>query len=107
MNTECIKKRLATVLPNDELHRLKIENIEDRSVCITANVHKLKCHQARRLINNVICLLQIPFKLTIIHGYNHGTAIKDMLSTNYTNKHITKKYVDNNNPGITHMLINV
>lgn len=89
----------------DEISRLSIKEKPDMKPQITANVHGMKCNQARRFINNINNTIRESFKLIIIHGYNHGTAIKDMLAENFCNSHITKQYIDPYNQGVTHMLI--
>lgn len=44
------------------------------------DVHGLPVHEARMLIKNVGALMSSKDNLTVIHGYNHGTAIKEMLA---------------------------
>ena len=104
MNTNSIYAKLAIILPDSDLERIKIASINNL-IIIRLDVHKLKCYQARRLINNIITLVNTAFELIVIHGFNHGTAIRDMLSTNFDNTHISKKYIDSNNEGVTHMLV--
>lgn len=69
------------------------------------DVHGMKCPQAKRFINNIINVVRIVFRLIIIHGYNHGTAIKEMLAQNFSNNHIYEQFPDPRNQGVTHMLI--
>ena len=100
-----VKKRLQMILTTDEISRLKISDTEKGNVNITVDVHGMKCSQAKRFINNIINAAHTAFQLVIIHGYNHGTAIKDMLADNFKNAHITTQYQDPFNQGITHMSI--
>lgn len=104
MNTNSILSQLAIIFSDNELDRISITD-ERNHISITIDVHRLKCHQAKRLINNIISLVRTAFELIIIHGFNHGTAIRDMLSNNFNNNHIEKKYIDQYNQGVTHMLI--
>lgn len=97
--------RLHIIFSKSELKRLSIARLSSHELQITANVHGLKCYEAKRFINNIINILQSTFKLTIIHGYNHSTSIKDMLTYNFTNPHIVEQYVPIYNPGITCMSI--
>ena len=97
--------RLRTVLTNNEIDRISVQENPLGKVRITADVHGMKCYEARRFINNIINIVRIAFQLIIIHGYNHGTAIKEMLAQNFTNSHIYEKFPDSRNQGITHMLI--
>ena len=100
-----MSNRLATILTIDELNRLRIKYSQDSEICIIADVHGMKCCQAKRFINNIINTVRTAFQLIIILGYSHGTAIKDMLSLNFTNMHIAEKHADPYNQGVTHMLI--
>lgn len=100
-----VKNRLKLIFTQEEINRLKITEIDEKQVCIIADVHGMKCSQARRLINNIINVVRITFQLIIIHGYNHGTAIKDMLAENFSNSHIKEQHADLYNQGVTHMYI--
>ena len=97
--------RLKMVLTNDELSRISVQEKSQRKIRITADVHGMKCYEARRFINNIISIMRMAFQLIIIHGYNHGTAIKKMLAQNFSNDHIYEQFPDPRNQGITHMLI--
>jgi len=88
----------------EEIERMQIDESEQQ-LNITVDVHGLKCCEARRFINNLINLLRMSFQLIVIHGYNHGTAIKDMLATDFSNPHVRKSYPDSYNQGVTHLLV--
>ncbi len=100
-----ISRKLQMIFTNNEINRLSIKEIPGTMTQITADVHGMKCSQARRFINNIINTVRVAFQLIIIHGYNHGTAIKDMLAQNFINTHITKQHSDPYNQGVTHMFI--
>lgn len=99
-----IMSRLKLILTADELDRITISE-SDNMIRIRVDVHGLRCAQARRLINNIINIPRVGFHLMIIHGFNHGTAIKDMLSTDFENDHILNRAVDPFNKGVTRMQI--
>lgn len=105
-NLDCkylyIQKRLCSIFGNTDLTRISLKYNDE--ICVT-DVHGMKCYQAKRFINNIINVLRITFRLVIIHGYNHGTAIKDMLADNFINTHILEQRADLHNQGITRMLI--
>ena len=96
--------KIRLVFSNEEIERLQIEQSEHQ-LSIKVDVHGLKCREARRFINNLINLLRMTFQLIIIHGYNHGTAIKDMLKNNFSNSHVMGIYPDCYNQGVTHLLV--
>lgn len=100
-----IRTRLKMVLTQSEMNRIKISESRSGKIRITADVHGMKCYEARRFINNIINIVRIAFQLVIIHGYNHGTAIKEMLAQNFSNDHIYEQFPDPRNQGVTHMLI--
>ena len=100
-----ITNQLNLILSNEEVSRLTIKDNASYIPQIIADVHGMKCAQAKRFINNIINAIRTTFKLVIIHGYNHGTAIKDMLSNEFTNSHITEKHLDPHNQGVTHIKI--
>ena len=100
-----IISRLRMVLTNDELDRITVKERESEKIRITADVHGMKCYEARRFINNIINIVRTAFQLVIIHGYNHETAIKEMLAQNFSNDHIYEQFPDPRNQGVTHMLI--
>ena len=100
-----IRTRLKMVLTQSEMNRIKISESRSGKIRITADVHGMKCYEARRFINNIINIVRIAFQLVIIHGYNHGTAIKEMLAQNFSNDHIYEQFPNPRNQGVTHMLI--
>lgn len=100
-----VRARLKMVLTQSEMNRIKISESRSGKLRITADVHSMKCYEARRFINNIINIVRTAFQLVIIHGYNHGTAIKEMLAQNFSNDHIYEQFPDSRNQGVTHMLI--
>lgn len=100
-----ISNTFKTIFTADENSRLTITEYKNKNVRIIADVHGMKCLQARRFINNIINSVRTVLRLIIIHGYNHGTAIKDMLTENINNSHIIKQYQDSCNKGVTHILV--
>ena len=100
-----VSSRLRAIFTQEEFNRLTINEINTSKIRILADVHGMKCNQAKRFINNIINTLRVACQLIIIHGYNHGTAIKDMLAENFSNTHIAEQYADPHNQGVTHMLI--
>ena len=93
--------RLRMILTDDELSRLVICDDNPCKISIIADVHGMKCGQARRFINNVINITRQGFSLVVIHGFHHGTAIKNMLASDFNNDRIILNQADHNNPGRT------
>ena len=100
-----IRERLQTILTHEELSRVSVSEYSQLSPLVILDVHHMKCHCAKRLINNIINVINNNCQLIIIHGYNGGTAIKEMLLNNFNNNHILNKYTNPNNYGVTYMTI--
>lgn len=100
-----VNDRLKMILTHEEISRFKVSESNPAHIKIVADVHGMKCYQARRFISNIINAARVVFKLIIIHGYKHGTTIKDMLAENFSNNHIYDQFPDTRNQGVTHMLI--
>lgn len=64
------------VLKNDEIKR-----IHPTGTGLSVDLHKLSVRDARRLVRNIIAISRDSMDLEVIHGYHHGTAIKEMLHT--------------------------
>lgn len=100
--------RLRMALTENELSRICIKEIAGEGIYVIVDVHGLGCCEAKRLINNLINLLYVvlaEFFLKVIHGYRHGTAIRDMLADGLTNSHIHTRFYDVRNKGVTSLLI--
>lgn len=98
-----VGERLEEIFTDEEMSRITISDSIGGCLLITADVHGMKCRQARRFINNIINVIRMVFHLMIIHGYNHGRAIKDMLAGDFHNIHISEQHPDPYNQGVTYM----
>lgn len=104
MTSDYLANRFSTVFSDSELSRITIkENDSEKTVII--DVHGLNIIQAERFIQNLINLgLGECFTLTIIHGFRHGDAIKNMLSS-FTHPNVFDNHLDPANPGVTHLAV--
>ena len=100
-----VSSKLSMILTDEELHRIHVSKNTDDELMIIAVVHGMTCGKVRKFINNIINVVRAAFQLVIIHGYTHGTAIKDMLANDFDNNHICDRYADSFNYGVTHLLI--
>lgn len=105
MNYQDIVYRLNTIFDSSTLERIKITNNINGEIIIVIDLHRLSCKNAKRLLSNVIANVRIDSRIDVIHGYNHGTSIKDMLLQEFSNVHIIEKHLDPHNQGVTHMSI--
>ena len=80
-----METKLMMVLTKDEMGRLTFNgNI------ITVDLHGLTTKMAERLIKNIIALDRDGHDICAIHGYHHGTSIKNMITNDINNPHITQ-----------------
>lgn len=93
------------IFTKEELNRITVTQNQFNELEIVVDVHGMKCSYAKRFINNLINVTRRAFTLTIIHGYNHGTAIKDMLHNEFSNPHILQNIPDKRNQGLTHFVL--
>lgn len=96
-------ERLKILFSEEEIGRISVTESIGAPMSIVVDVHGMKTHEAKRFISNLINMVRMDFNLIVIHGYNHGTAIKNMLGTNFSNPHVKDQHADWKNPGRTHM----
>ena len=91
-----MKERLCMVLSIEELARISIID-----GIMFVDVHGFTRNEMIRFLKNVSLIPREPFSMTIIHGFNHGTVLKeavrceDLVSRPHTI--VTDKF----NPGVT------
>ncbi len=98
-----IENKLKMILPDTDMKRITIKNKKGK-IKIFADVHGMKVWEAKRFINNILNLIRETMELIIIHGYKHGSAIKEMLQKEFDNGHVTKISPDRDNMGVTHII---
>ena len=99
-----MNENIKMILTKDELRRIKTK-IKDGKPEITVNVHNMHVKEAQRLLKNLIAIDRKCEELHVIHGYNHGTAIKDMIAADLTSPRIISKSVRKDNPGLTDIVL--
>lgn len=100
-----LQGKFATIFTMDEVKRVRIVGDRDGISKLIIDVHGLSCREAKHFINNIINVSGIKCRVTIIHGYNHGSAIKTMINNQFENQHVYQKEMDLKNLGITHLYI--
>lgn len=102
MNAGRLTVRYETVFAESMLERIRIiASPGGEAMKITIDVHGLTCREAKRFISNAVNLAGGCCTTEIIHGYRHGTRIRDMLRNRFSNPHIRHIIADFRNPGIT------
>ncbi len=100
MGCEQIRERMTYILAGDNMTRVQITSDGDGPK-ITLDLHGMSCKLTRRVVKSIIAMYRFSFELVLIHGYNHGTALKDMLYNSLDNERIISKHSPEYNPGIT------
>ena len=91
-----MRNRLEMVLTKEEMARVAF-NGEN----ITVDLHGLVPKAAERLVKNIMALDREGYDICTIHGYNHGTALKSMITGNIKNPRLEKKVPVKGNYGRT------
>ena len=100
-----LSEKFAAIYYGDEGTRIQISQKNNGELSVVVDVHGMKCRQAERFINNLINIARCQFVMTVIHGYNHGTTILEMVRNELNNRHIVNRYTDNYNRGVTYLAI--
>lgn len=61
-----VNNRLQMIFTHDEIDRITVKEQPGRETLIIADVHGMKCRQARRFINIIINAVRIAFQLKMI-----------------------------------------
>ncbi len=85
------------IFPVSDIERVSFEN-ED---VVTVNVHGLSRKMMTRLLKNISCMNMQAFTLRVIHGFNHGTALKETVRREGLFSRAYKIVGDKTNPGVT------
>lgn len=85
------------VLRCEDLRRINIIDNEE----IAVDLHGLGTKDSLVLMNNIINLNRNQCSIEVIHGFNHGTALKDMINGRFYNRRVVSMKPAPNNPGVT------
>ncbi len=102
---ERVNSRIMFVLPKKDRNRLTIKWYDSAEPVIRIDLHEMKFKEADRLITNIIAVMEGPFTFDIIHGYNHGTVLKEYIHNDLESARILRRYCKNDNPGETYLKI--
>ena len=91
-----MREKLMMIFTKEELNR-----ISENGHTITVDLHGLIVRDAKRLLNNLMVLNRDGYDICAIHGYNHGTAIKEMIRGTLGNPRLSSKKSVNGNYGRT------
>lgn len=104
MSETNMRRRLGRIFTDDEMQRITM-NIENGRPTIKVDVHGMACNEARKFLSNLIALFRTAFRLVVIHGYTHGTAIRDMIRENSLSEKVDSVHMWYWNDGVTELSI--
>ena len=105
MKQEEIMERMTFVLHGEYLRRVKIFKNEEDETVIKVDLHGMCRESAQKSLRNIIAIIRFPFILDVIHGYNGGTVIKEMIYGDLKSPKIREHRSPLWNPGETLMRI--
>ena len=94
-----LKNKMQLIFTQEMVDRINFKKGNELRI----DLHGLSVEQAKKSINNLIALTSKHTRIEVIHGYNHGTCIKEMIRNKerFNNKRVTKLESVNHNPGAT------
>ena len=92
--------KLSMIFTTEQMNRLNFSNEE-----IYVDLHGMGKDAAYWFIKCIIGMCLTTTHLILIHGYNHGTVLKEMIHTYHLSDKISKLYTETGNMGITHIIV--
>lgn len=105
MKKEEIMERMSFVLAGEYLEKVRVHERANNEIVVQVDVHGMSANVARRTLTNIIAILREPFTLDVIHGFNRGVAIKNIIRTDLASNKIKWASSPNWNPGETFLQI--
>jgi len=104
MDIDYMHGRFEMIFTESMIDRMRLLTSLDGEVeKIIVDVHGLTCKEAERFINNIVNITRGCCVVEVIHGYRHGTRIKEMLRQRFRNPIIKEIVGDQWNLGVTYL----
>ncbi|ADL36033.1 hypothetical protein bpr_II094 (plasmid) [Butyrivibrio proteoclasticus B316] len=100
-----MSERMMFLFSKGELKRIVLSE-EGGAKLITVDMHGLSVKEATRLLKNLIAVDREGYDICVIHGFTHGTKIKEALWNEKLSERIYKKTSPGYNPGRTYLKLN-
>jgi hypothetical protein len=91
-------EKFKMIFTPEEISRIRPVDGDNKMII---DLHQLTAAKAMKLLNNLIALNRDDCEIDVIHGYNHGTSIKDTIWNCMQNPRILEKQGVAHNPGMT------
>ncbi len=105
MSREQLAGNMKLILSGEDLERITVREIENELACIDVDLHGLTRKPAERLVKNIININRGEFILNVIHGFNHGTVLKEMIMETKWSSRVVERKCPAWNPGQTFLKV--
>lgn len=106
MHYELFMSNINFLLRGEKSKRVEVNESEDGRVCIDLDLHGLSRNEGKVLVKNVININKgEEFVINAIHGYNHGTVLKQMIMEEKWSSRVIARESPAWNPGQTFLTI--
>jgi DNA-nicking Smr family endonuclease len=73
---------------------------------VTIDLHGMRTDEAEKVIQNALKKADAgTYQIRLIHGYNRGTAIRDMIYDNFRDESKVIRIIPGDNQGITVLVL--
>lgn len=105
MGKEQFMSNMRFILAEDDLQRVDMSNDSSGDMVVTLDLHGYGRNKASQMLKNVIAITRGAFTMNVIHGFNHGTVLKEMLMEEAFSQRVIDKKCPAWNPGQTFLTI--
>ncbi|MCQ2467691.1 MAG: Smr/MutS family protein [Clostridia bacterium] len=99
-----IQSRLGLILTRIEQERISFFCSEN-SMSVAVDLHGLSYVKGKRLLRNIINTIPFDCSILVIHGFNHGTVLKNMVRNDLISSRVVRSECFDFNPGVTRLII--
>lgn len=100
MTERKMRERMRMVFTDEQIRRVVVQD-KNQTVNLIADVHGMGCQEATMFVKNLVALFTESFKLTVVHGYHNGTAIRDTIRKTDISPKVTRVHWTGYNDGVT------
>ncbi len=94
-----MEQRIRMILSPSDLERIKFID----ATHLTVDVHGFSPKHMKYFLKNIAAIIRGPFEMTVIHGYNHGTALLETIRKEKIFYRTYETCLDEVNKGITYV----
>jgi hypothetical protein len=102
-----MSEMLKIFLSEEQMKRFRFVVTKNGAKAVVVDLHGLKAKEARTFIKNAVAANREGLLMYIVHGFNHGTAIKDIVNSEKISERIIERHLQEHNPGCTILSVGV